>query len=153
MLGKIFWCLFEGVGSVNSIPTVETFKEPESAQSFPEFRKTPAPLQVLIRRCTVGAPEWRGRVSYVVRKGNKLFPRGRTGTASEPVGTARETQDAARLWWVEEVKEAEQFIYARQRRITGCANAEDLSILAFLEERPCLDEIATAISELEDVVL
>jgi hypothetical protein len=103
MLGKILWCLFEGLGSVNSVLTAETFREPECDQSFPEFRRTPVYLRSLIRRCTAGAMEWRGRFPLVVRRGMKLFPKGRTGSCGEKVGNARETQAAARLWWSEEV--------------------------------------------------
>lgn len=153
MLGKILWCLFEGVGSVNSVSTAETFREPECDQSFPEFRRTPAYLKSLVRRCTAGAMEWRGRFPRVVRKGMKLFPRGRTGSCGEKIGNARETQEAARLWWSEEVGEAVRFIEARKRKAAGIANNEDLAILAFLEERPHLQEIATALSEIEDAVL
>jgi hypothetical protein len=153
MLGKILWCLFEGVGSVNSVLTAETFREPECDQSFPEFRGTPVYLRSLIRRCTAGAMEWRGRFPLVVRRGVKLFPKGRTGSCGEKVGNARETQAAARLWWREEVGEAVRFIEAGQRKAAGVANTEDLAILAFLEERPFLQEIATALSEIEDAVL
>jgi serine/threonine protein kinase len=153
MLGKILWCLFEGLGSVNSVPTAETFREPECDQSFPEFRRTPVYLRSLIRRCTSGAMEWRGRFPLVVRKGMKLFPRGRTGSCGEKAGNAGETQEAARLWWSEEIGEAVRFIEARQRKAAGVANTEDLAILAFLEERPNLHEIATALSEIEDGVL
>ena len=83
----------------------------------------------------------------------KLFPKGRTGSCGGKAGNARETQVAARLWWSEEVEEAVRFIEAGQRKAAGIANTEDLAILAFLEERPYLQEIATALSEIEDVVL
>ncbi|PMD52224.1 uncharacterized protein K444DRAFT_709242 [Hyaloscypha bicolor E] len=133
MLGKILWCLFEGVGSVNSVLTAETFREPEWDQSFPEFRRTPGYLRSLIRRCTAGAMEWRGMFPLVIRRGMKLFPKGRTGSC--------------------EVGEAVRFIEAGQRKAAGIANTQDLAILAFLEERPYLQEIVTALLEIEDAVL
>ena len=141
MFGKLLWCLLESVGFPNSCVTVETFREEPSDLSFPAFRRTPAPLRDCVRRCTAGAPEWRGRLPSVVRVGERLFPRGMTGRGGEEEGTAEQTQEAARAWWREEVGEAERFVYARVRRREGREEPGDEDVLGFLGERPTLVEV------------
>lgn len=147
MVGKLLWCLFEGTGSPNSCVTVETFREEPCSLAFPEFRHTPHRLRDCIRQCTSGAPEWSGRLSFVVRVGDKLFPRGRTGQSGEPEGTANETQEAARDWWRQEINAAEKLLAARVRQRNGKGGGNDTEALQFLHQRPSLKEVYDILQE------
>lgn len=148
MVGKLLWCIFEALSFPNSCVTVETFREEPSNHSFPEFRLTPAPIRAFIRQCTAGAPEWSGRLPYVVRVGNKLFPRNMTGRRGEPEGTLEQTQEAARSWWREEIRDAERLVAARARRRSGCEEPEDARLLEFLQSRPSLAEVESVLGAL-----
>lgn len=110
-----------------------------------------------IRKCTAGAPEWNGRWPGVVLRGNKLYPFEKTEADSEWVGTSREIQEAARTWWKEEIRQAEVFLGVRRRLRSGVVLEEELmKVLAFMKERPTLEEVAEALDklsqELEDEV-
>ena len=149
MLGKLLWCIFERTSSINTIITRDTFREEECEHSFPEFRLSPPKLQDCIRRCTAGAAEWRGRHAGLVRKENKIFPRGRTVDDNNPV-SAREVEEAAKTWWMEEIRTAERYIEACVRQRKGAATSEDELILGFALQRPKLKEVLTILKECED---
>ncbi|KAH8682704.1 hypothetical protein BX600DRAFT_374124 [Xylariales sp. PMI_506] len=152
MLGKILWCIFEGVPFPNSCVTPETFLEAPCDQSFPEFRKTPPLLRECIRQCTAGAPEWDGRLPYVVRSGDKLFPRGRAGQAGELEGICTETQEHARLWWQNEVADAQRFLTARVRRRNNIETQRDAEILTFMDQRPSLQNVEEILERFERIL-
>ncbi|KAK8026328.1 hypothetical protein PG991_003384 [Apiospora marii] len=97
MLGRLLWCIFETVGSVDSGLNIETFREHETDLSFPEFRKTPEGMRCIIEQCTRGAPEWSGRFPSVVKSRGKLWPRGQSGRNGKPWGSVEQTQEAARV--------------------------------------------------------
>ena len=140
MLGKLLWCIFERTSSVNTIITRDTFREESCDQSFPEFRLSPSKLQDCIRRCTSGAAEWRGRHAGLVRKGNLIVPRDRVDDDDDPVSVG-EVEEAARIWWMEEIRTAERYIEARVRQRKGTATVEDGLILGSALQRPKLKEV------------
>ncbi|KAK1832994.1 hypothetical protein QBC39DRAFT_255371 [Podospora conica] len=150
MVGKLLWCVLEGVGFPGGCVTVETFREVPVDLAFPDFRRAPGPLRELVKRCTAGASEWAGRKPGVVRVGDRLFARGRTGRDGEVEGTAAETQEAAREWWREEVAEAERFIAAKVRRRDKCEEEEDAEVLGFLGQRPSLAEVEAILRDTEE---
>jgi hypothetical protein len=150
MVGRLLWCIFEGIPFPNSCATVEIFREEQSDQSFPEFRLTPDPLRECIRRCTSGSPEWAGRLPSVVRSGDKLFPRGRTGRNGEPAGSSLETQESAREWWRQEINAAQRFLAARIRQRQGFASKQDDQITAFMFQRPSLENVESVIAQLSE---
>ena len=55
LLGKALYCVFEGLADHSIILGRSTTNEGE--QLFPDFRRTPLPLQDLIKQCTAGARE------------------------------------------------------------------------------------------------
>ncbi|KAE9368164.1 hypothetical protein N431DRAFT_346688 [Stipitochalara longipes BDJ] len=151
MLGKLLWCLFEGVGSINSCVTVETFRDEVSEQHFPEFRQTPKHLRTCIRKYTSGATEWRGRYPAVVRRGNMLFPREMYEKYGASGCTSFDTQEAARRWWTQELSDAERFVESRYlKREEGL---EVGSVFALQDKRPLLQEVLRDIQEIEAEVL
>lgn len=131
--------------------TVETFREDETGKAFPEFEHTPPRLRDLIRKCTAGAREWKGARQPLVRVGNKIFPRGRTGRDGEEMGSWEETQEVARAWWKGEVESTEKFVEARKRqrraRETGAESREES--LAFMSQRPRLEEVLEVLGQME----
>jgi hypothetical protein len=110
-------------------------------------------MRECIRRCTAGAQEWRERYPGVVRRGNKLFPRGKTGRKGEVEGSAKEVQQAARLWWREEIRDAEIFLEARIRqRGANDQNQEaddEVAKMTGWKDRPVLKDVMRIIEEAE----
>ncbi|KAH8589177.1 hypothetical protein B0O99DRAFT_600132 [Bisporella sp. PMI_857] len=154
MLGYLMWYIFEGVGSTNNGLNLESFREEPCNQVFPEFRRSPARIKDLIRRCTKGAPEWRGRYPSIVCRDNLLWPRGMTGINGEPHGTAEDTQRAAKKWWEEEIRDAEQFLVARVREKEGNKpSVRGQDMLKLMAGRPSLKEVLTCITDVEDKLL
>jgi hypothetical protein len=151
MLGKLLWCLFEGVGSINSCVTVETFRDEVSEQHFPEFRRTPESLRACIRRYTSGATEWNGRYPTVMRRGNKLFPREKYEKYGASECTSFDTQEAARSWWKQELSDAERFVESRY--LEYGRGIEVGSMFALQDKRPLLKEVLRDIQEIEAEVL
>jgi len=151
MLGKLLWCLFEGVGSINSCVTPETFRDEASEQHFPEFRRTPKQLRTCIRKCTSGATEWNDRYPTVVRRGNMLFPREKYEKHGASGCTSSDTQEAARRWWKQELSDAEHFMESRRLKREGGLEAG--SVFALQENRPLLQEVLRDIKEIEAEVL
>jgi serine/threonine protein kinase len=149
MLGKLLWCLLEDVGSMNGmIINVESFRDASSDLAFPDFHQTPTSLREFIKRCTAGAPEWRGQRSCVVLSRGKLYPRGKTGVGGEPLGTAGETQQAATAWWATELKDAERFMNVYTRYKSGIElDLDETELLKFMRERPKLSEVLQTIEE------
>lgn len=147
-LGKVLWCVFEGLASPDGPRSVESFLEDfKQDLQFPEFRHTPPVVRQLIRRCTAGAPEWGGRHPGVVRDGNRLVPWGREGCKDV---TAAETQEAADRWWREELAVAEEFV---QYQYVGNGLGEMPESVVQLErdmqERPSLEEVLQTLSSLQ----
>lgn len=66
-LGRVLWCVFEGVSAPNALLGVEYLREPDL--EFPEFRRTPLGLRPLVLNCTRGWTPW---LSGLARHGPKL---------------------------------------------------------------------------------
>jgi hypothetical protein len=110
LLGKFLWCLFEEVVSVSSSDTIwRSAVGLRKDVEFPAFERTPRDMRGVIRDCTEGAPEWEGRFFGLVRRGSRVFPRGREGCEGEGRATAEETLLASKMWWEEEVARMEAF--------------------------------------------
>ncbi|KAF8865668.1 hypothetical protein BDZ45DRAFT_418069 [Acephala macrosclerotiorum] len=110
MLGKLFWCIFESSSSINCALGVDIFREQASGLRFPEFQQTPTEIRSLIRSCTAGAAEWRGKYRSLARSGTKLISIDALQQDDVEVGSARETQIAAKKWWCQEVEDAIAFL-------------------------------------------
>jgi hypothetical protein len=151
MLGKLLWCLFEGVGSINSCVTAETFRDEVSEQHFPEFIRTPQQLRACIRRYTSGATEWNGRYPSIMRRGNMLFPREKYETYGASECTSFETQETARRWWIQELADAERFV--ENFHLKGGGEPKLGSVFVLQHNRPLLEEVLRDIQDIEADVL
>ena len=146
-LGKVLWCIFEGLPSPDGPHNVESFLEDfNQNQGFPEFRLSPPKVQELIKRCTSGALEWQNRPRGVVRDGDRIAPYGMQGCQV----TATETQQAASQWWLEELNRAEGFVryeFALDGR--GTTSEYIIQLKQDIASRPSLEEILETLSELQ----
>ncbi|KPM35962.1 hypothetical protein AK830_g10612 [Neonectria ditissima] len=138
-LGKVLWCIFEGLPLPDGPRSVESFLEDfNQDQQFPEFHKSPPVIQRLVRCCTAGAPEWGERRPGVVRDGNRIVPWGKRFHEA----SATETQEAATRWWREELLLAEEFV--RYEHVRGEHDDEVpwhiTRLMRDIEERPSLEE-------------
>ena len=147
-LGKTLWCIFEGCNDTrNSV--LRMFKH-ESGLEFPQFRRTPARIQELIRQCTQGSPDWLPSREGIIRVGSKVYPRGKTGRNGEPTGTAEEAMKAARQMWETRVQNMEDFLHAKDRWQESKALDGDEELLGFML-RPKLSDALKVIVEEEEV--
>ena len=154
MLGKLLWCIFEGVSSPGGCITIETFREEAREVTFPEFVRTPEGMRDCIRACTAGASEWEGRWFGVVRRGDKLYPLGKMDARHGKAVTVEEIEEAARKWWGEEINDAEEFLRTRMRLQLGDNEDGDIvDTFAFVRDRPSLKEVADMIEESNSVNL
>jgi hypothetical protein len=115
MLGRVLWCIFEGV----SAPEVAIWQycKYESLLQFPEYKATPKEIRDLIDSCTKSVKEGIAKVKRgVTRDGSRLVIVGGGGTES-----VEEVQTVAKTWWKKELKRAEDFLEQREkRRADGC---------------------------------
>jgi hypothetical protein len=143
MFGKLLWCIFEAQATVNSVLFfgAEIFRETNPGHRFPDFRRTPKHVQEIIRKCTIGAPEWSGKKQRFVKIGNKLFPAGRSGENGEPLATSAETQGVAREMWNEQIIEAEHYVANR------LSQGPDYEVLINARRRPGIKEVFNSLKE------
>ncbi|KAG4436292.1 hypothetical protein IFR05_008232 [Cadophora sp. M221] len=64
LLGKVIWCIFEGV-------------------EFPTFIESPSAIQELIKSCTEGSREWSEGLLGLTRNGSKIYPHGKSGQGGQ----------------------------------------------------------------------
>jgi hypothetical protein len=140
-LGKLLWCIFEGVGSLSpfTVRHSTAFSDDQGIE-FPEFKKTPlGGPRALIRCCTAGAPEWEGRhFGGLVRKGDIAYPRDWDETL-RGWATADDAVKAAQEWWKEEVKRMDDYLSTKDRPGTFVPAME----------RPCLTEVLRQLESFE----
>lgn len=146
-LGKVLWCIFEGLPSPDGPQSVESFLEDfKQDQQFPDMRVSPPVVQQLVQRCTAGAPEWGSHLPGVIRDDDRIVPFGEQGCAV----TASETQKAATRWWRDELRLAEE--YVRFEYVPGEHGGMPEHVAQLkrdIEERPSLEEILEKLSALE----
>ncbi|KAI0863092.1 hypothetical protein F4860DRAFT_502225 [Xylaria cubensis] len=106
MLGRLMWCIFEGVSGPQKAAVWQSYRW-ESDLEFPRYDRTPPALRELIDRCTRGRRPNLG--SIIVRQQSQLLLRRKI----EEDHTADEVQAAAVAHWVAELKWAEEFLHER----------------------------------------
>lgn len=147
MLGKVLWCMMEGVAHMAEPATFDSFLADPTLPIFPEFRRTPPALRRWIRRCTSGAPEWRDRGQpFHVRRG---IVRLKEVSDVEQVlpGEEQLVEVAACEWWSRELEAAKSFIEMRSR--TG-DSAGRRSLADFMSVRPTLEDVLRAIQDAQE---
>ena len=147
LLGKALWCIFEGMGDADIV--LGRSNPYEAEQRFPEFRRTPVPLQSLIKNCTAGAREFIDGPIKIYRRGGKIYPLHRTGIEDEPLATPDETKRAIKSFWENEIEKAEAFVIARMKYWLGDASAEDKDQWLHYLRRPTLVKVMESLTEFE----
>ncbi|ORY65863.1 uncharacterized protein BCR38DRAFT_338772 [Pseudomassariella vexata] len=109
MLGRVLWCLFEGVSGPQKAAVWQSYRW-ESDLEFPEFQRTPPALRLLIDRCTRGRRDTLSGI--ITRQGSRLVLRDRDLQDQGP----EDVKNAARRFWVSELQVAEDFLAMREER-------------------------------------
>jgi len=104
----------------------------------------------LIRDCTTGAPEWKGRRRNLFRQGNTLYSSSKFVGVKE--GSAEETQMAAKEWWGEEVRLASAFLEGRTREEKICGDVYD-EVMKSASQRPKLKDVLHILEETETLIM
>jgi len=131
MLGRLLWCIFEGV----SAPQVEVWMEYlyEPDVEFPVLKRTPMGLRPLIEMCTQG---WTQDVNALRRKGKWLMP-----IADEKEREAAVAVDGLTKVWADELERAKIFLSERTTsQLKNSTGTEHLDI-------PSLDDVLEALTE------
>lgn len=113
MLGRVIWCIFEGVSAPHRTAFWQSYRW-ESDLEFPNYRRTPEKMRVLIDQCTRGRrhtlSEKLGRVGSAL----KLSPSAEEEGSTIPSDAGESLLHlVAKKWWREEVKHAEGFLDRR----------------------------------------
>jgi hypothetical protein len=145
LLGKVIWCIFEGVGNINV--GLRASKPDNESPEFPAFVRSPPVIQDLVKRCTEGSREWLDGPLGLRRNGSKIYPRGKSGLDGEPRANLDETRAAIQKVWAGELEKGEAIVGARMRHDKGIATADDMEELRYLK-RPKLQEV---LDELEKI--
>ncbi|KAH9204231.1 hypothetical protein DL95DRAFT_497438 [Leptodontidium sp. 2 PMI_412] len=145
LLGKVIWCIFEGVGNINV--ALRSSKPDNEKPEFPTFIKSPPAIQDLIKSCTEGSREWTKGLLGLTRNGSKIYPHGKSGQDGEETASLDETRVAIQAVWSNEIKKGEAFVEARMRHDKGVATAEDAQKLRYLN-RPKLTEVLARLEEI-----
>jgi hypothetical protein len=137
MLGKLLWCIMEGQTSIRCGLDHETLRDSEpDSLAFPQFKLSPVAIRDLVRRCTLGAPEWQGRQRPVVLRGGRL----QTLVREDIPATGDITLAVINDWWRAEVEAALAFVRHR------VANRHEIP--EEIQRRPTLVQVSEELRKL-----
>lgn len=120
MLGRLLWCIFEGVSAPQKELWMEYLHEPDI--EFPEFERTPLELRELISSCT---PGWTMVVKGLQREAFKLKIQGPSdGLLDEENALA-----AIIKMWHKELDRAKYFLANRRAEINNENVSDDYMML------------------------
>ncbi|KAL4819760.1 hypothetical protein BDW67DRAFT_181477 [Aspergillus spinulosporus] len=154
MLGRVLWCIFEGVGSStggNSADFLggELFRDggngdndDPNQQRFPAFRDTPEAIQVIIREATRGAMDWTGLSRCVRVVGDRVYD-AQSKMNGDKHEEAYDAARALRTWWNARISSAKEYLV--KRAIGG----EECEAASAARSRPRLGTVLRALHELE----
>jgi hypothetical protein len=108
MLGRVLWCIFEGVSAPEVATWMEYLHEPNL--EFPDFCRTPLRFRDIVLACTKG---WNVIQSKVRRHGKYLFmERGGERSFNEAVVLEEMRRDAQ-----QQLEDAERFLERRENMV------------------------------------
>ena len=141
-LGLFIYCVFEGVSNLR-VNIANAYRHDPDIE-FPEFRRAPADIRELVRRCTIDSPDWPEnrdtllppRSSRVIRIHDKLY--GARYQSSGCLGNVVEdVVETGLVWWTTELERAENFL-----------KTEMWATQEFGRERPLLREVLLDLEQL-----
>ncbi|KAL7628685.1 hypothetical protein AAE478_000200 [Parahypoxylon ruwenzoriense] len=137
MLGRVLWCIFEGVSGPQKAAVWQSYRwEPEL--EFPEYRRTPSAMRILIDKCTRGRRETLS--STIMRRHSRLLLTGKDANGQ----SADDVKKAAKRFWSAEIEAAEKFLELRDsRRWKGEWNDN-------FYERPSLKQVLEALEAFQN---
>jgi len=117
MLGRVIWCIFEGVSAPHRTAFWQSYKW-ESDLEFPNYRRTPGKIRDLIDRCTRGRRHTLSEQVGRVRSRLELSPDAlRTIEADVDYTPEAYLHPIAKRWWKQEIQHAEDFLDEREEGI------------------------------------
>lgn len=143
-LGKTLWCIFESCANTCN-PILKDFLN-DIKQEHPEYHRTPPILRELVERCTKGNLLGVDGKTEIVRRHDKVYPRGHSGWRGERCDTAKETAVAANQMWKGRVEEMGEFLETKLKWRKGIATEEDEKLIGFTW-RPTLKEVLSSLIE------
>ncbi|KAI9888229.1 MAG: hypothetical protein M1814_000946 [Vezdaea aestivalis] len=144
--GKILWCIFEECS--HTCNSSDEKYEAKVDLQFPSFLKTPTTIRDLIKKCTLGAPEWAPREEIrIAYEGSVFLPVSALGKGGvETEISPQEAVDAAKLLWTHRVAKMEDYVKAKTRWIQGNPETGDEALLGY-PSRPNLTEVVLILQE------
>jgi hypothetical protein len=131
MLGRLLWCIFNGVSAPQRELWMEYKYDPDI--EFPEFRLTPMELRELLEHCTRG---WDHGSERLRRSGRQLVINKPSQRCED--NSSSTTLEKLIIWWRNELEQAKLFLRLRQQRTKGREDGHSnhfgrLSLQAILE--------------------
>lgn len=113
MLGRVFWCIFEGTSAPETTVWLKYKNDPDL--TFPKFCRTPMCVRGLIESCIKGwAPS---KLQRVMRIGTQLASALDSGRSGDDRGDPIQLLQTG---WIEELANAERFLEQRRKlRLDG----------------------------------
>ena len=103
-LGKLMYCIFEGVASVRREIYPSLPQDSNDGPEFPEFRSSPPQVRNLIIACTRDAHEYDNDRPGLIRHGGRLYPRKMSVGTCEGVIDASDVVRESELMWTATLK-------------------------------------------------
>ncbi|KAL5624410.1 hypothetical protein BROUX41_004470 [Berkeleyomyces rouxiae] len=114
MLGRVLWCIFEGVSAPEKAAIWQSYAH-ESHLEFPQYDLAPPTIRDLIDRCTRGR---RPTLSEkVVRRKGQMVVKNLSEYADSLQAHEDRVQRVARDFWRAEIEAAEEWLDLRESRI------------------------------------
>jgi hypothetical protein len=108
MLGRVLWCIFEGVSGPQKAAVWQSYPW-ESDLEFPDYCRTPPEMRLLIDRCTRGRRQTLNSI-IVRRKSHLVLKDIDLGSQSR-----EDVLKSAREYWASELQVAEEFLETREQ--------------------------------------
>jgi hypothetical protein len=149
LFGKLLWCIFEGIGTVNQFDLLwREGPETNDILEFPTFARTPYLIRELILDCTAGAPQHNGGLSAVIRRGDQIFRRGDSSSQVKESAYAEEVLNASKSWWQEELARMELF-FGRPQLFADGRQWEELKEGYLWHQAPVRPKLRQVLQRLE----
>ena len=143
MLGRIMWCIFEGVSGPQKAAVWQSYRW-ESHLEVPEYERTPLAIRELIDRCT------RGRrttlASIIARQRSKLVVICNPDSGLREEQREEDVRDVAGQFWRAEMEAVEDFLNLRDTEREMGVRKENYY------DRPSLKEVIDALQAYQATV-
>jgi len=120
MLGRVLWCIFEGVSAPHRGAFWQSYRwEPDV--EFPNFRRTPVAVRGLLQRCFRFGDVPVEEPCRFVRLGSRMYMKKKSadGSDDEYLLSAENLEEDARVFWRRRLEETNDWIRDRRTRLAA----------------------------------